>query len=109
MKHFRNLLFASFLIFTLVVIYTSCSKEISTSAPEGQQRVRIRLSDNPINFDAVFVDIRTVQVQVIPDSCNNRFNDDNDHDGDDDDHDDGDDDHDDGDRDSHCSVWDTLN
>ena len=109
MKHFRNLLFASVLIFIIIILYASCSKEVSTSVPEGQQRVRIRLSDNPINFDAVFVDIQTVQVQVIPDSCRSRFTDDDDHDGDDDDHDDGDDDHDDGDHDSRCSVWDTLN
>ncbi len=108
MKQFRNLFKACGLIFIFIVIYTSCRKEANYSIPQGQQRVRVRLSDNPVNFDAVFVDIQSVQVQVIPDSCRNRYQDDDNHDGDDDDHNDGDDDHDDDDHDSHCSVWDTL-
>src|SRR6266404_9542379 len=109
MKHFRYLVKACCLIFIFTVIYTSCRKEVSTSVHKGQQRVQIRLSDDPVNFNAVFVDIQNVQVQVIPDSCRNHSGDDDNHDGDDDNHSDGDDDHDDGDRDSRCSVWDTLN
>ena len=71
----------------------------STSIPQGQQRISIRLSDNPVNFDAVNVDIQSVAVQVIPDSCLGHHHDDNDDDGcDDRDHD----------RDALCTVWDTL-
>ena len=109
MKHYRI-----GLVFIFIIIYTSCRKEVSTSIPQGQQRVRIRLSDNPVNFDAVNVDIQAVEVQIIPDSCLNRYHDDDDHDGDDDHDNDhhGDDDHGYGDHDRHhdsrCSVWDTL-
>lgn len=102
MKHFRNLIAAFTLISIFLIIYTSCSKEVNSSAsiPQGQQRVSIRLSDNPVNFGAVNVDIQSVEVQVIPDSCLNHFHDDMDHDGNDDhDHN----------HASRCSTWDTLN
>jgi len=117
MKHFSNLLvLASTIIFTSLV-YTSCQKELnnSGSAPAGQQHVQIRLSDNPIPFSAVNVDIQMVEVQVLPDSCKNRSGDDDgddDHQGDNDDQgDDGDHDNDGGcsDQTSRCAVWDTLN
>jgi len=101
MKHSRSLILASSLFIIFIVLYTSCQKEASNSAsiPQGQQRVSIRLSDNPVNFDAVNVDIQSVEVQVIPDSCQGRHHDDDDNDGDDDrDHD----------HDARCSVWDTL-
>jgi len=80
-----------------ILIIVSCKKENSGSGvPAGQQRVRIRLSDNPppINFQAVNVDIQKVIVQVIPDSCRGR----------------GDDNHNDcyDDDEYRCSVWDTL-
>lgn len=102
MKQFRSLIVILSLATTVLVVYTSCKKEVNSSRdiPKGQQQVSIKLSDNPVNFNAVFVDIQTVAVQVIPDSCLNRFHDDNDHDGNDDhDHD----------HPSRCSTWDTLN
>jgi hypothetical protein len=100
MKTFRKILIAVGLVAFAFIVYTSCKKEASNSVPQGQQRVQVRLSDDPVNFDAVFVDIQRVEVQVIPDSCLNRSDDDHDHDGDDD-HNPG--------HDSRCSVWDTLN
>jgi Domain of unknown function (DUF4382) len=100
MKHLRKLIPIFILVFIFILIYSSCRKEASTSIPQGQQRVSIRLSDNPVNFSAVNVDIQSVAVQVIPDSCINRYHDDDNHDGDDDqDHD----------RKARCSYWDTLN
>lgn len=93
------------LLFVILFVF-ACKKEdaFNENIPEGQQRVRIRLSDNPVSFDAVNVDILRVEVLVKPDSCRG---------GDDDDDGPGrggchyDNDHDDdGDRD--CAVWDTL-
>jgi hypothetical protein len=110
-----SLVIASTIIFTFLV-YTSCQKEInnSGSTPPGQQHVQIRLSDNPIPFSAVNVDIQMVEVQVLPDSCKNRSGDDDD--GDDDHQGDNNDQGDDGEHDggcsgqtSRCAVWDTLN
>jgi hypothetical protein len=98
----RKFLFASILIASAFLLYTSCRKEASGSA-NNQQRVRVRLADDPaINFSAVNVDIQRVEVLVMPDSCRDRD--------DSDDHDEHhgnqveDDDH----GDHHCAVWDTL-
>src|SRR5689334_17843453 len=78
-----------------ILIVISCKKEkADANIPAGQQRVRIRLSDNPVNFQAVYVNIQQVVVQVIPDSCRGR-GDRNGNDCYDDDE-------------YQCSVWDTL-
>jgi len=78
-----------------ILILFSCRKDKSADTiPEGQQRVRIRLSDNPVPYQAVYVDIQQVLVQIIPDSCRGR-GDRNDNDCFDDDE-------------YRCSVWDTL-
>ncbi len=97
------------LLLLTILLAISCQKENDmNNIPDGQQRIRIRLSDGPISFDAVNVDIQRVEVLVVPDSCRGRG-------GGDDDDDDGDDDgcHHDHDGDDHpndyrCSVWDTL-
>ena len=108
-------------IFFITLLYSSCQKEIDKRA--DQQLLKIYLTDDPVPFDAVFVDIQRIEVLVLSDSCRSSREDeddddddgDDDHDGDDDD--DGDDDHngDDGDdcddSDDHernCAVWDTL-
>lgn len=95
------------LLTVLILLFFSyaCQKEnnFNGNVPEGQQRINIRLSDNPVNFDAVNVDLQRVEVLVFPDSCRNRSGDQenqdetchHDHDGDREDHDD-------------CAVWDTL-
>lgn len=98
MKQIRHLCLALGIIAIPILIFISCQKQKSDEAaiPAGQQRVKIRLSDNPppINFQAVYVDIQQVVVQVIPDSCRGR-GDRNGNDCYDDDE-------------YRCSVWDTL-
>ncbi len=91
MKHLRPVI--AMLVVTILLLF-ACQKERNdVKVPEGQQRVRIFLSDNPVNFDAVYVDIQQVVVQVIPDSCRGRDNNNNDCYDDDE---------------YQCSVWDTL-
>lgn len=115
MKHLANLLIIAASIFVTSLVYTSCQKEANINVPAGQQHVQIRLSDNPIPFSAVNVDIQMVEIQIIPDSCRSRSREDDgddDHQGDNDDQGDDDDhDHDGGcaGPDSRCAVWDTLN
>ncbi len=96
------------LLLSSIFFLFSCQKEKDANqpVPEGQQRVRIRLSDNPVSFDAVNVDIQRVEVLVVPDSChsNDSSNNDDDNDGRGC-HYDRDRDH---DRDDDCAVWDTL-
>lgn len=98
---------ALFSALLLLVFLFSCQKEANqNNIPEGQQRVRIRLSDGPVNFDAVNVDIQKVEVFVVPDSCHGRGNDgdhdDEDHGGHHDGH------HDDDHMGNRCGAWDTL-
>ena len=96
------------LLLSSIFFLFSCQKEKDANqpVPEGQQRVRIRLSDNPVSFDAVNVDIQRVEVLVVPDSChsNDSSNNDDDNDGRGC-HYDRDRDH---DHDDDCAVWDTL-
>ena len=94
MKHLLRACLGSCII--IIIFLFSCQKEGSSkneTVPEGQQRVKIFLSDNPVNFDAVYVDIQQVIVQVIPDSCRGRDNNNNDCFDD---------------NEYRCSVWDTL-
>lgn len=95
----------------VILLIISCRKEggFSAAVPDGKQRVNIYLTDDPVPYDAVYVDIQRVIVQVIPDSCLGRDSDDDHDDGDR--HHDWDDDDDDwcDDNEYRCSVWDTLN
>jgi hypothetical protein len=96
MKKLRHAGLAGGLIMLMLALIISCRKEKNNSdevIPEGQQKVTIRLSDNPVNYDAVFVDIQRVVVQIIPDSCRGRDRNNNDCFDDDE---------------YRCSVWDTL-
>ena len=102
MKQFRRICLALGIVSLMVILVISCKKEKSdTFIPPGQQRISIRLSDNPVPYQAVYVDIQQVVVQVIPDSCigNGHRDDDRHH------H------HNDcyNDNEYRCSVWDTLN
>ena len=94
MKHLLRLCLACGIIFLFAYLF-SCQKEkgFKEDIPEGQQRVKIFLSDNPVNYDAVNVDIQQVIVQVIPDSCRGRDNNNNDCFDD---------------NEYRCSIWDTL-
>lgn len=103
MKHLRRLAIAIGFVALAAIVIISCRKENSESViPEGQQRVRIRLSDNPVPYQAVNVDIQQVIVQVIPDSClgSSNGNGDRDHHHHDECY---------NDNEYRCSVWDTLN
>lgn len=94
MKQLCQLLLASSLALLIFFIPFACQKNTAeTIIPEGQQRVKIFLTDNPVNYDAVYVDIQQVVVQIIPDSCRgNDYNNDDCYD----------------DNEYRCSVWDTL-
>lgn len=95
MKQLSHFILTACFALLIVFLPYSCQKNTDEkfNVPEGQQRVKIRLSDNPVNYDAVYVDIQQVVVQVIPDSCRGRDNNNNDcYD----------------DNEYRCSVWDTL-
>lgn len=109
MKQLSKLFAGVSLLFFLLLIWFSCQKEIDR---RGEQQVKIYLTDDPVPFDAVYVDIQGVEVLVMPDSCRSHDDDDDDEQdehGDDgsDGHDDDDDEDEDEDR-EHCAIWDTL-
>lgn len=96
MKSLRMICLALGIMATPAIIFYSCKKEgADVNIPEGKQRISIRLSDNPVNYDAVYVDIQQVAVQIIPDSCRGRGDNNNNDCYDDDEY--------------RCSIWDTLN
>jgi hypothetical protein len=97
MKHLFKICLGVGMSLLLFALVWSCKKEGSSKSeniPPGQQRLKIFLSDNPVNYDAVYVDIQQVVVQVIPDSCRGRGDRNHNDCYDDDEYD--------------CSVWDTL-
>ncbi|MFI5130251.1 MAG: DUF4382 domain-containing protein [Chitinophagales bacterium] len=95
MRHVPRICLFLGIVLIPILILIACKKERSDgNIPEGQQRIRIRLSDNPVPYQAVYVDIQQVVVQVIPDSCRGRGDRNNNDCFDDDEY--------------RCSVWDTL-
>jgi hypothetical protein len=65
-------LITSCVIAALALFSYACSKTDSAESPipEGQQRVKIMLTDDPGLFDKVWIDIR--KVEVLIDTCGNR-------------------------------------
>lgn len=79
--------FTSILIFTVVTFFVSCQKQLdSANNNSSTKKLSVYLTDDPCQFDSLFVDIRFVEVKI--DTSNHQ---DDDHHGDNDD--DGDDDH----------------
>ncbi|MFT3980033.1 MAG: DUF4382 domain-containing protein [Ferruginibacter sp.] len=102
-KNTRAFLLLALLLPILILFFNACQKETSglQSAPEGQSRMNIYISDGPTDYEHVYLDIQSIAVKI--DTCSrNRHDDDDDH------HENGcDDDHD--QMNSHCDYWDTLN
>jgi len=100
MKLKRNLFFAFAIVsVSCALLITACQKENSDSNSTAAKKLSVYLTDDPCNFDSVFIDIRYVEVKI--DTSTAHMNDD--HYGDDDDN--GDDDHEHSDR---YGKWDTL-
>jgi hypothetical protein len=94
--------FFSFLVLLLAVIVTvvSCQKEDNGNGtiPVNQTKYSVYLTDDPSDYEHVFVDIQKIEVKL--DTCRSNSDDDHDRPGCDDDHDR---------ADTNCTVWQTLN
>lgn len=99
MKSKRKLVLAAIVSLCFVLFITACKKETSSSNSTSPKMLSVYLTDDPCNFDSVFIDIRYVEVKI--DTSTSHMHDD--HYGDDDE--DGDDDHEHHDR---YGKWDTL-
>ena len=96
----KSYAYAGIILLSLAIFIAACQKQVDEPiANSDTKKVSIYLTDDPCNFDSLFVDIRYVEVKI---DTSKRHRDD-DHHGDDDD--DGDDDH--HHHDSY-GFWDTL-
>jgi Domain of unknown function (DUF4382) len=97
----KFLLFPVFIV-SMVLFYYGCQKEVSSdggsNAPAGKMKLSVFLTDGPLDFQKVLVDIQRIEVKI--DTCHRNHDDDHDGHGCDDDHDS---------LNSHCEIWDTLN
>jgi hypothetical protein len=109
MKQRLRKLFLPLTILSLITLFYACQKDGSLtdaggagSIPAGKAKLSIFLTDGPLDFQKVLVDIQSIDVKV--DTCHH-FGDPDDDNGE---HHDGD--HHDGDHDSasHCIVWTAL-
>lgn len=100
-------LYGSLTFVALALVFFSCQKEAADNIPAGMNKLSVYLTDGPLDYDHVYVDIRSIAVKL--DTCrrgqgNGDDDDDDEHEG----HQHGCDD----DNDnmySHCQIWDTLN
>ena len=115
MKQTLRKLILPFTIVFLITLFYACQKDgflspvAGGSIPAGQAKLSIFLTDGPLDFQKVLVDIQSIDVKV--DTCHHFGDPDDDNTGhhDDGDHHDGDhgnDDH--HDSASHCDVWTAL-
>ncbi len=100
MKTWGKSLLLPVLVIAISLFINGCQKEVTADAdeiPAGMTRVSVYLTDGPLDFQQVLVDIQRIEIKI--DTC--RRHDDDDHDGPgcDDDHDS---------LSSRCEIWDTL-
>ncbi len=88
------------LIISSIIFIGSCQKQVDETIPNSDtKKLSVYLTDDPCNFDSLFVDIRFVEVKIDT----SKQHGDDDHHGDNDD--DGDDDH---HHNDSFGFWDTL-
>lgn len=130
MKNSKILLLPVLIFFLIVLTQVSCQKEMSSVQTSATNNLKVYLTDAPVNFSNVFIDIQMVEVKIEKDSCSgsvqhsepgddhgsNSGNDDHgsgdDHGGNSGNDDNGNDDHSSDSSGNHhsedCEVWDTL-
>ncbi len=89
-------------VFAALVVFLvyACQKDVSgdlNSVPAGKSKINIYLTDGPMDFQQVLVDIQAIDVKV--DTCRRPGDDDHDGPGCDDDHDS---------LSSHCEIWQSI-
>ena len=103
MKPKSRLLWATGLLaLCLSLFFYACTKDSSSGSnntiPPGSQRLSVYITDGPLDFQKVLIDIQGIAVKV--DTCHRNHDDDHDQPGCDDDHDM---------HHGNCEIWDTLN
>lgn len=85
---------------TFSLLFYSCKKDVSidNTIPQGSSKLSVFLTDGPVDYQKVLIDILRIEVKI--DTCLRNHDDDHDQPGCDDDHDQ---------HHSNCEIWDTLN
>lgn len=52
------------LVSSVILFFTACKKENSTTSTTGTRQLSVYLTDDPCRYDSVFIDIRYVEVKV---------------------------------------------
>ena len=89
------------LLLTLSTFFYACKKEVSATGgdiPPGNTMFAVYLTDGPLDFQKVLIDIQQIAVKI--DTCKRNHDADYNYPGCDDDHDQ---------HNSNCEIWDTLN
>lgn len=101
MKTKNRLILFPLVAILMALFFYACQKEFSLdrTVPAGKTKLSVFLTDGPMDFQQVLVDIQRVEVKL--DTCLRGQDDDDDHQGhgNDDDHDS---------LNRHCEIWDTL-
>jgi hypothetical protein len=121
MKNLKIILLPLLMFVLITITLLSCQKEIASVTEANTNHLNVYLTDAPVSFDNVLIDIRMVEVKVEKDSCagivhHSDSSDDHGGNGGSDDHGNGNDDHgNDSGSDDHgndssddCTIWDTL-
>ena len=99
---FKHLWVMGTLLLTGSVLYMGCTKDAggndNNNIPAGKANISVYLSDAPVNYQNVLIDIRQVAVKI--DTCQHNGDPDHNQPGCDHDHDQ---------HNSNCEIWDTLN
>lgn len=100
MKTWGKPLLRPVFVIAISLFINGCQKEVTAVAdgiPAGMTRVSVYLTDGPLDFQQVLVDIQRIEIKI--DTCKRHDDDDHDGPGCDDDHDS---------ISSRCEIWDTL-
>lgn len=100
MKAWGKSVFYLLVVLGTALFFYACQKEVSpggNNIPAGKTKLSVFLTDGPMDFQKVLVDIQQIAVKI--DTCRRHGDDDHDGPGCDDDHDS---------LSSRCEIWDTL-
>ena len=102
MKTFSKFFLGTVAVVAVLIFFYACQKDVSgnnANVPAGKMKFSVFLTDGPLDFQQVLIDIQQIAVKV--DTCRRNHDEDHDGQGCDDDHD--------RINNSQCEYWDTLN
>lgn len=78
MKNIKNILYLAVAILLISTAMVSCQKDIQSSSIEGKNNLKVFLTDAPVRFDHVYINIQAAEIKIENDSCSSGSHDNND-------------------------------